>query len=105
VTALRFEPPRGAEAYTDQLDVSTLTERDYVMIRSVLVRTQGMHTQVAAPLAAQALTVVQGRFTPAPPGACPRWWSCSASRRPTSVVTATAPSPRCRIGSGAEWGL
>jgi uncharacterized RDD family membrane protein YckC len=71
VTALRFEPPRGAEAYTDQLDVSTLTERDYVMIRSVLVRTQGMHTQVAAPLAAQALTVVQGRFTPAPPGGMP----------------------------------
>lgn len=71
VTALRFEPPRGAEGYTDRLDVSALIERDYVMIRSVLVRTQGMHNQIGAPLAAEALTVVHGRFTPPPPDGMP----------------------------------
>ena len=67
VTAMRFDPPPGAEAYTDRLDVSALDEEDYGAIRSVLVRARSLPPAAAAPLADAAVRAVGRRVTPPPP--------------------------------------
>lgn len=71
VTAMRFAPPPGAEAYADRLDVSALDEADYLAIRSVLVRAGSLAPTTAQPLARAAVAAVVGRVTPPPPPGMP----------------------------------
>lgn len=72
VTAERFVPPPGAQAYADQLDVSALDEPDYLAIRSVLVRARALPPTTAQPLAQAAADAVAGRIAPPlPPGMPP----------------------------------
>ncbi len=67
VTAMRFEPPPGAEGYAARLDVTGLDEDDYLAIRSVLVRAASLPPATAAPLADQAVRALAPRTTPPPP--------------------------------------
>ena len=70
ITAMRFDPPPGAEGYADRLDVTGLDEDDYLAVRSVLVRAASLGA-AAGPLADQAVRAVAPRTTPAPPAGMP----------------------------------
>ena len=71
VTAMRFDPPPGAEDYVDRLDVTGLDEADYLAVRSVLVRAGTLRAETAGPLAGEAVRAVLPRITPAPPPGMP----------------------------------
>ena len=71
VEALTFDPPRGAEDYARQLDVSALDESDYLAVRSVLVRARTLGPAASEPLAVEALRVLTPRIVPAPPQGTP----------------------------------
>ena len=71
VTAMRFEPPRGAEDYVARLDVTGLDEADYLAVRSVLVRATSLRSETAGPLADEAVRAVRSRIAPAPPPGMP----------------------------------
>lgn len=76
-----FRAPRGAEEFTARLDVALLTEDEYLLIRSLLVRDASLPLEQAHRLAAELATRLSGRLHPAPPeGMDPRsYLTCVAA--------------------------
>jgi uncharacterized RDD family membrane protein YckC len=71
VAPARFLPPPGAEDYTARLDVSALTEDDYLAVRSLLVRRERLQPAVLESLAREVATTLLPRVQPAPPAGMP----------------------------------
>jgi uncharacterized RDD family membrane protein YckC len=70
-TAVAFWPPRGLEGYTASLDVSALSQSDYVTIRSFLLRASTLAPAVRDPLAQQLATPLLARLRTRPPAGVP----------------------------------
>jgi uncharacterized RDD family membrane protein YckC len=94
-SAVRFSPPRGAEAYTASLDVSRLEHEDYGTVRSFLLRAHSLAPAARSPLAASIASSVVARLRATPPAGMPPevFLACVAAAHQARHAPATAPAP------------
>jgi hypothetical protein len=70
-TAVRFDPPRGLEAFVASLDVARLGHEDYGTIRSFLLRAASLPPGARQHLAAQLAAPLVDRLQVTPPPGLP----------------------------------
>lgn len=89
-----FHPPAGMDAYCATLDVSRLTQHDYVTVRSFLLRAHTLPPGPRASLARDLAAAIHGRLgVPVPPGLAPEvWLACVLAARQGRAGPAPAPT-------------
>jgi uncharacterized RDD family membrane protein YckC len=96
-TAIWFNPPQGLEGYAHSLDVSAVTERQFGVIRSYLVRVGDLAPEARAALSVRLATpLVRVMHHHVPPGVhADHFLQCVASayQRRHATPGSTAPSP------------
>jgi uncharacterized RDD family membrane protein YckC len=70
-SAVRFDPPRGLEAFVGSLDVARLGHEDYGTIRSFLLRAPSLSPAARQHLAAQLAAPLVDRLRATPPPGVP----------------------------------
>ena len=82
--AIWFRPPAGLEGYAHTLDVSTVTEPQFAVVRSFLLRVQDLAPEARSAMAIRLRRRSPPPCTTRPPEACTRSSSSCASPPPTS---------------------